>query len=101
MIFKAFAPMRSPYLLASARSSEETSVKQALGVSSLQYAAKQREIPTQEQLNSPMIHFSSAAAVPSGEALMKSPVHHKGTGSSAKPKAGITCGRSSFKKFFV
>ena len=51
-------------------------------------------MPTQEQLNSPTIHFSSSLGVPSGEAKMKSVVHHKGTGSSASSRDGITFGRS-------
>jgi hypothetical protein len=58
-------------------------------------------MPTQEQLNSPTIHFSSSAGVPSSDARMKSVVHQSGIGSSASPRAGITCTRSFFKKFSV
>lgn len=38
---------------------------------------------------------SSSAAVPGGEALMKSVVHQSGKGSSAKSNEGITWGKSS------
>merc|ERR1719262_2159202 len=93
--------MMSPYLSASARSSGEMSVKHASGVSSLQYAGRHFEMPTQEQLNSPTIHFSSSAGVPSGDARMKSVVHHRGIGSSARPSEGITFTRSRFRKFSV
>merc|ERR1719389_385170 len=93
--------MREPILCASLRSSGAMSLYFALGVSSLQKAARHFEMPTQEQLNSPTIHFSSALAVPGGEELMKSVVHHNGIGSLASPRDGITSGRSVVKKFFV
>eukprot|EP00444_Apocalathium_aciculiferum_P049844 CAMPEP_0183513740 /NCGR_PEP_ID=MMETSP0371-20130417/12407_1 /TAXON_ID=268820 /ORGANISM="Peridinium aciculiferum, Strain PAER-2" /LENGTH=42 /DNA_ID= /DNA_START= /DNA_END= /DNA_ORIENTATION= len=32
---------------------------------------------------------------------MKSVVHHRGTGSSPRPRAGMTLGRSRSKKFVV
>ena len=70
-------------------------------MSSLQYAARHLEMPTHEQLNSPTIHCSCSVGVPMGEARMKSEVHHNGTGSLARPKAGITWGKSRSKKFFV
>eukprot|EP00446_Apocalathium_sp_SHHI-4_P042846 CAMPEP_0177349838 /NCGR_PEP_ID=MMETSP0368-20130122/31009_1 /TAXON_ID=447022 ORGANISM="Scrippsiella hangoei-like, Strain SHHI-4" /NCGR_SAMPLE_ID=MMETSP0368 /ASSEMBLY_ACC=CAM_ASM_000363 /LENGTH=97 /DNA_ID=CAMNT_0018811737 /DNA_START=379 /DNA_END=675 /DNA_ORIENTATION=- len=87
--------------MASFMSSSEMSFTLAFGVSSWQYAAKHFEMPTHEQLNSPTIHFSSAAGVPSGDANMKSVVHHIGTGSAAKPKAGMINARSFSKKFVV
>ena len=71
--------------------------QQALGPLSSQEAAKQWEIPTQEQLNSPTTHFSSSAFV---EALMKSVVHQSGNGPSAKFRTRITWGKS-FRKFSV
>merc|ERR1719424_2032340 len=95
----ATVPIKSPYLIASALSSALMSFQPTLGVSSLQYAARHLEIPTHEQLNSPMIHFSSG--VPTGDARMKSPVHHSGIGSSANPSAGITFSMSSVKNLFV
>merc|ERR1719463_647316 len=86
-------PMISPYPNAAFLSSS--------GMSSLQYAGKHFETPTHEQLNSPMIHFSSSAGVPSGDARMKSPVHHSGIGSFGKPSAGMTLSMSSVKNFVV
>merc|ERR1719238_1081704 len=97
----ATSPMISAYFMASFFSSSEISFQQAFGVSSLQYAARHLEMPTQEQLNSPMIHFSSAAGVPSGDARMKSPVHQSGIGSEARPSAGITLSMSSVRNPFV
>jgi hypothetical protein len=58
-------------------------------------------MPTQEQLNSPTIHFSCSAGVPTGDARMKSVVHHSGMGSSARPSAGMTNGRSLDRKLVV
>ena len=81
--------------IASPLSSGVMSSQHAFGVSSLQYAARHREIPTHEQLNSPTIHFSYAEGVPGGDALMKSDVHQSGIGSSASPSDGITLGMSS------
>ena len=87
--------------IASPLSSNDMSSQHALGVSSLQYAAKHLEIPTHEQLNSPTIHFSCATGVPSGDANMKSVVHHNGIGSFGRPSAGITLSMSFVKKFVV
>merc|ERR1719271_906975 len=97
----ATSPMALAYIMAASLSSAGMSFQQAFGVSSLQYAGKHFEIPTQEQLNSPMIHFSSADGVPSGDALMKSPVHQSGIGSSSRPSAGMMLLMSSSRKFFV
>merc|ERR1712083_129453 len=93
----AFTPIKSPIRIASSLSSAGMSLKHAFGVSSLQYAGRHFDIPTHEQLNPPTIHFSSSVGVPSGDAKMKSVVHHKGIGSSGNPNAGITCSRSFFK----
>jgi len=58
-------------------------------------------MPTHEQLNSPTIHFSSSVGVPSGDERMKSVVHHRGSGSSARSSAGMTNERSFDKKLSV
>merc|ERR1719163_679403 len=97
----ATSPISLAYVIAAALSSAGMSSQQAFGVSSLQYAGKHFEIPTHEQLNSPMIHFSSADGVPSGDARIKSPVHHNGIGSSGKPSAGMTLSMSSVRNFVV
>merc|ERR1719420_1244859 len=97
----ATVPIKSPYFIASDLSSAVMVSQPTSGVSSLQYAARHREMPTHEQLNSPMIHFSSSTGVPTGDARMKSPVHHSGIGSSARPSAGITLSMSSVKNLFV
>merc|ERR1719454_1617036 len=89
-----FLPTRLPYFFATSLSSAGMSFHDAFGVSSLQYAGKHLEMPTHEQLNSPTIHFSSSGLVPTGEALMKSEVHHRGMGSSPRPRAGMILGRS-------
>merc|ERR1712196_573160 len=93
--------MISPYPNAAFLSSSGMSSQHAFGVSSLQYAGKHFETPTQEQLNSPMIHFSSAVGVPSGDARMKSPVHQSGIGSFSRPSAGMTLPMSSVRKPLV
>merc|ERR1719387_452077 len=93
--------MISPYPNAAFLSSSGMSSQHAFGVSSLQYAGKHLETPTQEQLNSPMIHFSSSDGMPSGDARMKSPVHQSGIGSSARPSEGMTLSMSSVRNFFV
>merc|ERR1719197_1889524 len=97
---RATAPISFAYSIAAALSSAGMSSQQALGVSSLQYAGKHFEMPTQEQLNSP-IHFSSSAGVPSGDARMKSPVHQRGMGSLSRPSAGMTWLMSFSRKFSV
>merc|ERR1719450_432405 len=91
---KPFLPTRLPIFLTSTMSFLGMSLKHASGVSSLQYAGRHLEMPTQEQLNSPTIHFSSLVAVPGGEELMKSEVHHSGMGSLSRPSAGMIFGRS-------
>merc|ERR1711967_187935 len=98
---KALTPTRLPIFLTSTMSFLGMSLKHALGVSSLQYAGRHFEMPTQEQLNSPTIHFSSSDGVPSGEARMKSVVHHSGIGSSGMPRAGMILSRSVVRKFLV
>merc|ERR1719171_2389282 len=97
----ATSPISLAYTIAASLSSAGMSFQQAFGVSSLQYAGKHFEIPTQEQLNSPMIHFSSSDGVPSGDARMKSPVHQSGIGSFGKPSAGMTLSMSSVRNFVV
>merc|ERR1719236_45675 len=95
---RATSPIMSPYFFATSLSSGGMSFQEAFGVSSLQYAGRHFEIPTHEQLNSPTIHFSSSDGVPSGDARIKSVVHHSGIGSEARSRAGMTCGRSFDKK---
>merc|ERR1711972_17690 len=97
----ALTPTKSPILFTSTMSFFGMSLKHAFGVSALQYAGRHFEMPTQEQLNSPTIHFSSDAGVPTGEAKMKSVVHHKGIGSAAKPSAGMICAMSRVRKLYV
>merc|ERR1712078_798750 len=64
-MLSATSPIMSPYFFATSLSSAGMSFQLAFGVSSLQYAGRHFEIPTHEQLNSPTIHFSSSAGVPS------------------------------------
>merc|ERR1711937_356673 len=97
----ATSPIFLAYSIAASLSSSGMSFQQALGVSSLQYAGKHFETPTHEQLNSPMIHFSSSAGVPSGDARMKSPVHQRGIGSFGRPSAGMTWVMSFSRKLVV
>ena len=51
-----------------------------------------------EAKNSPTIHFSSCSAMPGGEELMKSEVHHSGVASSSWPNTGMTFGKSVVQK---